>query len=78
MSNAATLEMGFLALWAAGTWSWTRRWLCANLSHRERHLLKQMNAETLRRWLDEGRTFTVLDIRTDEQRAEWLIPGGCT
>lgn len=36
---------------------------------------KTIDADTLRRWLDEGRPVTVLDIRTDEDRAQWAIPG---
>jgi glyoxylase-like metal-dependent hydrolase (beta-lactamase superfamily II) len=34
-----------------------------------------IDPETLRRWLDEGRPVTVLDIRTAEDRAEWAVPG---
>ncbi len=34
-----------------------------------------IDADTLRSWLDEGRPVTVLDIRTDEERAQWSIPG---
>ncbi len=34
-----------------------------------------IDADTLRRWLDEGRPVTVLDIRTDEDWAQWAIPG---
>lgn len=33
------------------------------------------DAETLRRWLDEKRPVTVVDIRTDEDRQQWSIPG---
>ena len=36
---------------------------------------KVIDADTLRSWLDEGRPVTVLDIRTDEDRAQWAIPG---
>lgn len=35
----------------------------------------QIEAETLREWLDAQRPVTVLDIRTDEDRAQWAIPG---
>jgi len=35
----------------------------------------QLDVDTLRRWLDEHRPVTVLDIRTDEDRAQWAIPG---
>ena len=31
--------------------------------------------ETLRDWLDAKQPVTVLDIRTDEDRAQWAIPG---
>ena len=34
-----------------------------------------IDADTLRRWLDEGRPVTVLDIRTAGDRAEWAVPG---
>ncbi len=34
-----------------------------------------MDAETLRGWLEAGRDFTILDVRPAEQRAEWSIPG---
>ena len=36
---------------------------------------KQIEAETLREWLDAQQPVTVLDIRTDEDRAQWAIPG---
>jgi rhodanese-related sulfurtransferase len=36
---------------------------------------RQIDADTLREWLDEERPVTVLDIRTDHARAEWWIPG---
>ena len=35
----------------------------------------QIDTETLREWLDERRPVTVLDIRTDDARAQWSIPG---
>jgi glyoxylase-like metal-dependent hydrolase (beta-lactamase superfamily II) len=35
----------------------------------------QIEVETLRRWLAEGRPVTVLDIRTDNDRRQWSIPG---
>jgi rhodanese-related sulfurtransferase len=38
-------------------------------------MAKQIDAETLREWLDTGRPVTVLDIRTDDDRAQWAIPG---
>ena len=36
---------------------------------------KQIDADTLRTWLDEQRPVTVLDIRHDEARTQWAIPG---
>lgn len=38
-------------------------------------MVKQIEAETLREWLDAQQPVTVLDIRTDEDRAQWAIPG---
>jgi glyoxylase-like metal-dependent hydrolase (beta-lactamase superfamily II) len=38
-------------------------------------MMKQIDAETLRDWLDAQQPVTVLDIRTDEDRAQWAIPG---
>ncbi len=38
-------------------------------------MTKQIEAETLREWLDTDQPVTVLDIRTDEDRAQWAIPG---
>ena len=38
-------------------------------------MAKQIEAETLREWLDAHKPVTVLDIRTDEDRAQWAIPG---
>lgn len=35
----------------------------------------QIDVPTLRQWLEEKRPVTVLDIRTDEDRAQWSIPG---
>jgi glyoxylase-like metal-dependent hydrolase (beta-lactamase superfamily II) len=34
-----------------------------------------IDVETLRRWLEEGRPVTVLDVRPASERAEWAIPG---
>ena len=34
-----------------------------------------IDVETLRMWLEEGRSVTVLDIRPMQERAEWSIPG---
>ncbi len=38
-------------------------------------MTKQIDADTLRGWLEENRPVTVLDIRTDEDRDQWAIPG---
>ena len=38
-------------------------------------MTKQIEAETLREWLDAQQPVTVLDIRTDQDRAQWAIPG---
>lgn len=35
----------------------------------------QVDVFTLRQWLEDKRPVTVLDIRTDEDRAQWSIPG---
>jgi glyoxylase-like metal-dependent hydrolase (beta-lactamase superfamily II)/rhodanese-related sulfurtransferase len=35
----------------------------------------QIETETLRDWLDTQQSVTVLDIRTDEDRAQWALPG---
>jgi glyoxylase-like metal-dependent hydrolase (beta-lactamase superfamily II) len=35
----------------------------------------QIDMETLRQWLDSQQSVTVLDIRTDDDRAQWAIPG---
>jgi glyoxylase-like metal-dependent hydrolase (beta-lactamase superfamily II)/rhodanese-related sulfurtransferase len=37
--------------------------------------MKTISVETLRTWLEEGRSVTVLDVRPADQRAEWAIPG---
>jgi hypothetical protein len=33
-------------------------------------MTRQIDADTLREWLDRGQPVTVLDIRTDEDRAQ--------
>ena len=38
-------------------------------------MLSQIDVRTLRQWLEEKRPVTVLDVRLDEDRAQWLIPG---
>jgi rhodanese-related sulfurtransferase len=38
-------------------------------------MTKQIDADTLRGWLEQNRPVTVLDIRTDEDRDQWAIPG---
>ncbi len=35
---------------------------------------KSIDTETLRQWLASGKAVTVLDIRTEEDRAQWSIP----
>jgi glyoxylase-like metal-dependent hydrolase (beta-lactamase superfamily II)/rhodanese-related sulfurtransferase len=37
--------------------------------------MTMIDVETLRRWLEEGRPVTVLDVRPAAERAEWAIPG---
>lgn len=37
--------------------------------------MKRIEAETLRAWRENGTSVTVLDIRSDEDRAQWFIPG---
>ena len=37
-------------------------------------MTKPIDAETLRNWLDTRQPVTVLDIRTDDDRAQWAIP----
>jgi glyoxylase-like metal-dependent hydrolase (beta-lactamase superfamily II)/rhodanese-related sulfurtransferase len=37
--------------------------------------MKHIEAETLRNWLDEKRPVTVVDVRTNEDREQWSIPG---
>src|SRR5687767_12358491 len=36
---------------------------------------RDVDADTLRQWLEEGRPLTLLDVRPSGQRAEWAIPG---
>ena len=38
-------------------------------------MTEQIDTHTLRDWLDTKRPVTVLDIRLDEDRAQWAIPG---
>src|SRR5512145_160737 len=38
-------------------------------------MTKQIDAETLREWLESQQPVTVVDIRTDEDRVQWAIPG---
>jgi glyoxylase-like metal-dependent hydrolase (beta-lactamase superfamily II) len=38
-------------------------------------MAKQIETDTLRDWLDARQPVTVLDIRTDDDRAQWAIPG---
>jgi glyoxylase-like metal-dependent hydrolase (beta-lactamase superfamily II)/rhodanese-related sulfurtransferase len=37
--------------------------------------MKHIEAETLRTWLAENRPVTVVDVRSDEDREQWSIPG---
>jgi glyoxylase-like metal-dependent hydrolase (beta-lactamase superfamily II) len=37
--------------------------------------MRTISVETLRTWLEEGRSVTVLDVRPANQRADWAIPG---
>jgi rhodanese-related sulfurtransferase len=36
---------------------------------------RQIEVPTLRDWLDAHESVTVLDIRTDDDYAQWAIPG---
>lgn len=36
---------------------------------------KYVDASTLRDWLEQNRPLTVIDVRADEDRAQWSIPG---
>jgi len=37
--------------------------------------METISVETVRTWLEEGRPVTILDVRPQDQRAEWAIPG---
>ena len=37
--------------------------------------METISVETLRTWLEEGRSVTILDVRPADQRADWAIPG---
>lgn len=37
--------------------------------------MKQIDVDTLRGWLEEGRELSVVDVRPAAERAEWSIPG---
>jgi len=41
-------------------------------------MAKQIDVETLRRWLDDQQAVTVVDVRADEDRAQWAIQEACT
>jgi glyoxylase-like metal-dependent hydrolase (beta-lactamase superfamily II) len=38
-------------------------------------MMKTINVETLRTWLEEGVPVTMLDVRPTDEREEWTIPG---
>ncbi len=38
-------------------------------------MIKQIDTETLRRWMETGKAVSVLDIRPSQERTEWFIPG---
>ena len=38
-------------------------------------MIKEIETHTLQEWLDARRPVTVLDIRTDDDRRQWAIPG---
>src|SRR5262245_61597548 len=38
-------------------------------------IVKQIDVDTLRDWLDHREPVTVLDVRRDEDRRQWAIPG---
>jgi len=38
-------------------------------------MTKQIETDTLRQWLDARQPVTVLDVRTDDDRTQWAIPG---
>src|SRR5215469_13425875 len=37
--------------------------------------MRQIEVETLRSWLEQRRPVTVLDIRNEDDRRQWFIPG---
>lgn len=38
-------------------------------------MTRHIDTATLRDWLEQGRPVTVLDVRSDEDRSQWAIPG---
>ena len=38
-------------------------------------MTKQIETDTLREWLEAHQPVTVLDVRTDDDRTQWAIPG---
>jgi glyoxylase-like metal-dependent hydrolase (beta-lactamase superfamily II) len=38
-------------------------------------MARQIEPDNLRQWLDEQRPVTVLDVRPDDEHAQWAIPG---
>jgi glyoxylase-like metal-dependent hydrolase (beta-lactamase superfamily II)/rhodanese-related sulfurtransferase len=39
------------------------------------HMPDYVDASTLRDWLEQNRPVTIIDVRADEDRAQWSIPG---
>src|ERR1700730_15355532 len=37
--------------------------------------MEKIDVDTLRKWLAEGKPVTVLDVRAEQDRAQWSIPG---
>ena len=67
--KARRLEIGLPGL--EGAWSAGDCYEVNTMNSEKRSI----DPKTLRRWLEEGRAVTVLDIRKASDRAEWSIPG---
>lgn len=48
--------------------------ICRVNSHQMENI-KQIDASTLRQWLESNKSVSILDIRPSEERKEWYIPG---